>query len=63
MPSVSKAQLALMRIAEHHPEKVSKKNKAVTRMSKNQLKEFAKPASKSLPNKKAQSKPKTRKTK
>lgn len=62
MPAVSKAQLTLMRIAEHHPEKVSKKNKAVTKMNKKQLKEFAKPASKSLPNKKVNS-TKTRKSK
>ena len=52
-----------MRIAEHNPEKVSKKNKAVTKMTKEQLHDFAKTKTKSLPNKKAQSKTKMRKSK
>jgi Protein of unknwon function (DUF3008). len=49
MPSVSKAQSRLMRLAEHHPEKVYKKNKSVTKMSKQDLHDFAKTKEKGLP--------------
>ena len=41
MPAVSSGQRALMALAEHHPEKVSKKNKGVLKMSKKQLHDFA----------------------
>lgn len=41
MPAVSKAQRALMAIAEHNPSAVSKKNRGVLKMSKGQLHDFA----------------------
>lgn len=41
MPAKSEKQRRLMAIAEHEPEKLHKKNRAVARMSKEQLREFA----------------------
>ncbi len=41
MPAKSEAQRRLMAIAEHEPGKVYAKNKAVTKMSKSQLHDFA----------------------
>jgi hypothetical protein len=41
MPAKSEKQRELMAIAEHHPEKIYKKNKGVTKMSHKQLHEFA----------------------
>jgi hypothetical protein len=41
MPAVSEKQRKLMAIAEHHPEKLYKKNKAVAKMSKQQLHDYA----------------------
>ena len=41
MPAVSKKQRRAMAIAEHHPEKLYKRNKAMKKMSKKQLHEFA----------------------
>ena len=41
MPAVSEKQRRLMMLARHAPEKVHKKNKAVTKMSKQQLDDFA----------------------
>lgn len=41
MPSVSKKQRDLMAIAEHHPEKLYKRNRSVLTMTKKQLHEFA----------------------
>lgn len=52
MPAKSKAQVRLMRIAEHHPEKLFKKNKGVAKMSKSQLHDFAATKEKGLPKKK-----------
>ena len=52
MPSVSEAQRKLMAIAEHHPEKVRKKNKGVLKMKKSQLHDFAKTKEKGLPKRK-----------
>ena len=52
MPAVSKKQRIAMSIAEHHPEKLYKKNRAMLRMSKAQLHEFAATASKGLPKRK-----------
>ena len=49
MPAVSKAQRRLLAIAEHHPEKVSDKNKGVLKMSKNQLHDYASTSEKNLP--------------
>jgi hypothetical protein len=51
MPAKSKKQTTLMRIAEHHPEKLYKKNKDVAKMSKKQLHDFAKTPTKGLPTK------------
>lgn len=53
MPAVSKAQQALMAMALHSPEKVSKKNKGVLKMSKDSLKDYVKTPAKKLPKKKA----------
>ena len=41
MPATSEKQRRLMAIAEHHPDKVSDKNKAVLKMSKGSLHDFA----------------------
>ena len=41
-----------MAIAEHHPEKLYKKNKGAAKMSKKQLHDFAKTKEKGLPTKK-----------
>ena len=41
MPAVSTAQRQMMAIAEHHPEKLYKRNRAVLDMSKAQLHDFA----------------------
>jgi hypothetical protein len=40
-PSVSRRQQQLMAIAEHDPERVSKKNRGVLKMSKSQLHDYA----------------------
>jgi hypothetical protein len=49
MPSTSKAQQALMAIAEHEPEKLKKKNRGILRMTHKQLDEFASTPTKKLP--------------
>lgn len=41
MPAKSEKQRKLMAIAEHHPEKLYKKNRGVLKMSKQQLSDFA----------------------
>ncbi len=41
MPAKSEKQRRLMAIAEHHPEKLYKKNQGVLKMSKKQLHEYA----------------------
>lgn len=41
MPSVSEKQRRAMAIAEHHPSKLSKKNRGLLKMSHQQLHEFA----------------------
>lgn len=51
MPAKSKAQQELMAIAEHNPKKVNKKNRGVLKMSKTQLRDFAKTKRKGLPKK------------
>jgi hypothetical protein len=52
MPSKSKKQRRAMAIAEHHPEKLYKRNKGLKKMSKEQLHEFATTKEKGLPVKK-----------
>ena len=52
MPAKSKAQRRAMAIAEHHPEKLLKKNKGLADMSKSDLKDFASTKEKKLPKKK-----------
>jgi hypothetical protein len=41
MPAKSEKQREMMAIAEHHPEKLYKKNKSVLKMSHQQLHDFA----------------------
>lgn len=54
MPAVSKAQRAAMAIAEHHPDKLYKRNQGLAKMSQSALHHYASTPSKSLP---AHSKP------
>jgi hypothetical protein len=49
MPAKSKKQRRAMGIAEHHPEKLLKKNKGLAKMSKKQLHEFAETKESKLP--------------
>lgn len=49
MPSVSKAQQAVMAIGEYEPEKLYARNRGVLKMSKGQLHDFAATKTKSLP--------------
>jgi hypothetical protein len=51
MPAKSKAQQALMAIAEHNPSAVSSKNKGVLEMTHTQLHDFAATKTKGLPQK------------
>lgn len=41
MPAVSQAQRMAMAIAEHHPDKLYKKNKGLLKMSQGQLHDYA----------------------
>ena len=52
MPAKSEAQRRAMAIAEHHPEKLYKRNRGLLKMSKKQLSEFASTKEKGLPRKK-----------
>lgn len=52
MPAKSKAQRKMMGIAEHHPEKLYKKNKGVLKMSKGEMHKYASTKEKGLPKKK-----------
>jgi hypothetical protein len=52
MPAPSKAMRKAAAIAEHHPEKLHKKNRGMLKMSKKQLHEFASTPEKGLPKKK-----------
>lgn len=56
MPAKSTAQRMAMAIAEHHPEKLHKSNKAMLQMSKGQLHDFAATREKGLPHYVAQRK-------
>ena len=49
MPAVSKAQREAMAIAEHHPEKLAKKNRGLLKMSHSQLHDFASTSERGLP--------------
>lgn len=49
MPAVSKKQRKAMAIAEHHPEKLYKRNKGLKKMSKSSLHDFASTKEKKLP--------------
>lgn len=49
MPSVSKKQRRAMAIAEHHPEELYERNKGLTKMSHQQLHDFAATSEKELP--------------
>jgi len=53
MPAESKAQQAVMAIAEHNPSKLQKKNRGVLDMSHSQLHDFAATPTKSLPERKS----------
>jgi len=55
MPALSKKQREAMAIAEHHPEKLYKKNRGLLKMSKSQLHDFATTKEKGLPGKKQES--------
>lgn len=48
MPAKSKAQQMAMAIAEHHPDKLYKRNAALKGMSKSKLSEFASTPRKNL---------------
>jgi hypothetical protein len=52
MPAVSRNQRIAMAIAEHHPEKLDKRNRGLLRMSKKQLHEFASTPEAGLPKRK-----------
>lgn len=54
MPALSKAQQAVMAIAEHEPQKLYKRNKGVLSMNKSQLHDFASTSTKKLPEHKSQ---------
>lgn len=41
MPAKTEKQREVMAIAEHHPEKLEKKNRGLLKMSKSQLHDFA----------------------
>lgn len=49
MPAVSRAQQRLMAIAQHHPSKLYKRNRGVTKMTLRQLHDFASTPRKGLP--------------
>ncbi len=49
MPSESKAQQAVMAIAEHEPEKLYARNKGAAEMTHKQLHDFAATSTKHLP--------------
>ena len=51
MPAKSVKQRRMMAIAEHHPEKLYKRNKGAAKMSKSDLHDFAKTKEKGLPRK------------
>jgi len=52
MPAKSKKQRRAMAIAEHHPEKLYKRNRGLKKMSKSDLHDYATTKEKGLPKKK-----------
>ena len=52
MPAVSEKQRRLMAIAEHHPEKLYKRNRGVAKMSHRQLHDYASTKEHGLPHRK-----------
>jgi hypothetical protein len=52
MPSVSQNQAIAMRIAEHDPKRLYKRNRGLLRMTHQQLHDFAATSTKDLPKKK-----------
>ena len=52
MPAKSKKQRRAMAIAEHHPEKLYKRNRGMLEMEKSELHDFAETREKGLPRKK-----------
>jgi len=56
MPAKSKAQRRAMAIAEHHPEKLYKRNRGLKKMAKSQLHDYATTGEKKLPKKKKKGK-------
>ena len=55
MPAKSKKQRRMMAIAEHHPEKLYKRNVGALKMTKEQLSDFASTKEKGLPAKRRKS--------
>ena len=51
MPAKSEKQRRMMAIAEHHPEKLYKRNRGVLSMDKSQLSEYASTKEKGMPKK------------
>lgn len=49
MPSKSQVQRIAMAIAEHHPDKLYKRNRGLLKMSHSQLHEYASTSQKGLP--------------
>jgi hypothetical protein len=56
MPAKSQAQRTVMAIAEHHPEKLYKRNRSLLRMTHQQLHDFAATSEKGLPERKKKKK-------
>jgi hypothetical protein len=52
VPAISIAQRKAMAIAEHHPEKLKKKNRGLLKMTDEQLHDFAATPEKGLPERK-----------
>jgi hypothetical protein len=56
MPALSKAMRQATAIAEHHPEKLYKRNRSLLRMTHQQLHDFAATSEKHLPERKKKKK-------
>lgn len=63
MPAKSKKQQKAMAIAEHHPEKLYKRNRKLKKLSKRQLHEFSSTSIHNLPNKVSNPRKGTKKSK
>jgi hypothetical protein len=62
MPAKSRAQRQVMGIAEHHPEKLYKRNRGLLKMSKSQLHDYASTKEKGLPKRKGKRKNKMKRS-